>query len=160
MSKLDRMQGTPWHIGALSRQEGDPRRHRAYCANYDKDQKYCMIKNMRCMGSAHCDEYKDSTNCLEKIDEEIGESSSNPCSGRKMIPIGDVYPGKFVLQKIEPAEIETEKRYYSKHGSFSGNVVVKLCVSKYYIDDGYLYYCTAKKMGHKKIYCVIRSSDS
>lgn len=156
MSKLGRLQGTPWHVGALSREEGDPRRHRSYCVNYDKAQKFCTVKNMRCMGATHCDEYVDSTNCIENVDEALYTKSNENIKGRKLLSIADIYPGKFVLQKIEQSEFEAEKQYYIKHGCFSGSVVIKLCVSKYYIEDGYLYFYTAKKMGHKSISCIVR----
>lgn len=156
MSKLNRMQRTPWHIDALSREQGDPRRHRSYCVHYDKTQKHCNVMNMRCMGSAHCDEYVDSTNYPVTAEDNASETSQIYSVERKLIPIKDVYPGRFILQDIKMSEVEFEKQHYHKHGCFSGNIVIELCVSKYYIQDGYLYYYTAKQMGHEEVTCIIK----
>ena len=51
---------TPWHIEKMVREEGDERRHRTYCANYNKDTKYCRYFLSVCRGTAHCKHYVDS----------------------------------------------------------------------------------------------------
>ena len=52
---LQSMQGTPWHVETLKRSEGDRRRHKSKCRNYENGM--CTHYNFRCPGSKHCDTY-------------------------------------------------------------------------------------------------------
>ena len=36
MSDMCKIQGTPWHVGRYTRQEGDERRHKSNCVYYRK----------------------------------------------------------------------------------------------------------------------------
>ncbi len=58
------LQGTPWHVEKITRAEGDERRHRSYCVNYDKNAKHCNITHSGCWGASHCDHY-----CRSKTSE-------------------------------------------------------------------------------------------
>jgi len=60
VSNLGDLTGTPWHIEQLRRAEGDDRRHRSRCIYYRKDGAYCTKNGVRCIGSAHCDYYKEN----------------------------------------------------------------------------------------------------
>ena len=60
MAGLNRLTGTPWHVDRFARKEGDPRRHRSRCANYDPVEKSCCFRT-RCIGSAHCDSYREES---------------------------------------------------------------------------------------------------
>ena len=66
-----RLQGTPWHVDVIGRKEDDPRRHKSRCKYYHKgEQIVCSFYNRACVGSAHCDGYKEKT----KEDLEIVSS--------------------------------------------------------------------------------------
>ena len=56
---VERMTGTPWHIEHLSREEGDPRRHRSRCFYHRKKDNYCSCYRRKCCGSAHCMKYRE-----------------------------------------------------------------------------------------------------
>lgn len=58
--------GTPSHIGYLKMKEGDVRRHRSRCAEYDKKKNVCMcVKSpyftIHCGGASHCKFYCENT---------------------------------------------------------------------------------------------------
>lgn len=55
---LGRLQGTPWHVGYVTKKENDPRRHRSRCAHYRTDGS-CRFHS-HCIGSAHCADYEDT----------------------------------------------------------------------------------------------------
>lgn len=56
---VERMTGTPWHTEILRRSEGDAKRHRSRCIHYISGSKQCRCRNSRCIGSAHCDYYRE-----------------------------------------------------------------------------------------------------
>lgn len=58
MSDMCKIQGTPWHVGRFTRQEGDERRHKSNCVYYRKKDKFCTKHHGECYGSAHCDYYE------------------------------------------------------------------------------------------------------
>lgn len=64
--------GTPWHIEKMTREEGDPRRHRARCRFFRKKDSYCTLHKRKCSGSAHCSRYKEGTTVMAP------EESVNP----------------------------------------------------------------------------------
>lgn len=56
---ISNLQGTPWHIETIRKNESEPRRHRSRCAYYHpllKINKQCH-GSRRCIGSARCYEY-------------------------------------------------------------------------------------------------------
>lgn len=73
MSKVSGMSGTSWHVEALSMKESDKRRHRSNCIYYDKTDSYCHNHFQRCMGSAHCKQFKDKNDVKEKQIEFASE---------------------------------------------------------------------------------------
>lgn len=57
---VNKMVGTPWHHEVLHKHENDERRHKSRCRNYSTG--YCKCLNHRCIGSAHCQYYKEKMN--------------------------------------------------------------------------------------------------
>lgn len=60
MANLSQLSGIPWHIEKMTREEGDPRRHRSKCIYYDKSNRGCIYMNGCCIGSAHCTVYSET----------------------------------------------------------------------------------------------------
>ena len=60
MAGPNQLQGTPWHVEIVGKEEGDPRRHRSRCKYYFRKNKeaHCVYRGGRCIGSAHCGNYK------------------------------------------------------------------------------------------------------
>ena len=50
---------TGWHITTLHMSEKDDRRHKSRCIYYDKMNNYCRYRSSKCIGSAHCHQYKE-----------------------------------------------------------------------------------------------------
>lgn len=61
MGKYQTINGTPWHVETLHKDEDDDRRHRSRCAYYNKDH-MCTYYATKCIGSNKCDAYKEKTN--------------------------------------------------------------------------------------------------
>ena len=55
-----KMEGTPWHVEYMRREEGDVRRDRRRCERYHKEGSYCSIYCGKCHGSAHCPYYREA----------------------------------------------------------------------------------------------------
>lgn len=51
------LSGTPWHTEKVHRADGDDRRYKGRCIYY-AEKNSCKIRCGRCIGSAHCSEYK------------------------------------------------------------------------------------------------------
>ena len=65
MNTVRRMEGTPWHVEYMRREEGDARRDKRRCIKYKKEGSYCSIYCGKCIGSAHCPYYKEENIYLE-----------------------------------------------------------------------------------------------
>ncbi len=76
MSDLNKMTGTPWHIEKMHRQDGDERRHRSRCIYYENKSQFCKRRMLKCIGSAHCPNYKE-----EKTETVIKNVVPNKYSG-------------------------------------------------------------------------------
>ena len=55
---VSRTTGSVWHAERVHREEGDERRYKGRCEYYIYENKRCSKRNERCMGSAHCMNYK------------------------------------------------------------------------------------------------------
>ncbi len=55
---INQLQGTPWHLEKVHRNEDDDRRYKGRCRHYFDSNDHCSLRSGRCMGSAHCDEYE------------------------------------------------------------------------------------------------------
>lgn len=89
---IQSMQGTPWHIETLRRREGDKRRHKSNCDNYEKG--ICKYYNFRCPGSAHCNKYREIKISQNTLDLEP-----------KLDLIIDNLCGTFTVLYVEDKEI-------------------------------------------------------
>ncbi len=54
---VSNLEGTPWHVERMHREEGDERRHKKRCKHYSQKDNFCTHNILRCKGSAHCDSY-------------------------------------------------------------------------------------------------------
>lgn len=59
--------GTPNHIEYLHLKEGEKHRHKSKCRYYDKTTKRCGRYFFRCIGSSHCDGYKEGVSTVSVI---------------------------------------------------------------------------------------------
>ncbi len=58
MKGTGKLTGTPWHVETLTIGE-DKKRHRSHCRYFDVLTKGCMYLCTPCIGSSHCDYYKE-----------------------------------------------------------------------------------------------------
>ena len=73
------LQGTPWHVEKIGREEGDPRRDKRKCKYYRKGEyNTCEYNIDACKGSAHCGNYVE-----RKLDDELSDEISKSLVGSK-----------------------------------------------------------------------------
>ena len=95
----------------MTREEGDPRRHRARCRFFRKRDSYCTSHKRKCSGSAHCSRYKEDTpiSTLEELANPISkqQAKEKPLEtdyrekAKEILPIGSlVYHNRFGEGKI------------------------------------------------------------
>lgn len=74
MEKMDmanyRLPDTPWHIGYVTKDEDDPRRHKARCV-YNDGRKCRNVYMLECCGSAHCRFYAETEEDARKYREDM-----------------------------------------------------------------------------------------
>lgn len=67
------LQGTPWHVEQVHRNEGDDRRHKSRCMFYNPITKQCKDR-WKCNGSRYCRDYEPlSEEDFRKRQEETAE---------------------------------------------------------------------------------------
>ncbi len=88
MSDFKKINGTPWHVGTISMSEDDNRRHRNRCVYFRKDDIYCFKRKGKCIGSAHCDYYKEDP--LEAASRHKGEPEFNSDKPRIQVDIKNI----------------------------------------------------------------------
>ncbi len=54
--------GTPWHAGFPDKMKEEKKRHKSRCYYYNSNKNYCILNEARCIGSAHCDDYRENNN--------------------------------------------------------------------------------------------------
>lgn len=145
MKKAHVITGTPWHVETLHKKEDDPKRNKNWCAYYFKEQNYCLKNHVFCMGSAHCKDYKVVLKKEETIDE-IREVHVEAFEGIKQIPIDLIEIADYFA---EPKKSKVEKmiQYFKEHGEFDKPILVSCLCGKYKLEDQYLRYYVAKKLG-------------
>ena len=79
-NNLNQRMGTPSHIEYLKMADGDKRRHRSRCVEYDKKKEVCMcVKSpyftIRCGGASHCKYYSEHSE--EEIKHNISSTIQN-----------------------------------------------------------------------------------
>lgn len=51
--------GTPWHVTSVGLKDGEKKRHRSRCIYFQKERVHCSVRNTICIGSAHCNIYRE-----------------------------------------------------------------------------------------------------
>ena len=87
MSKSKYLTGTSWHVEYMTRQEGDPKRHKSRCIYYIAKSKSCERRNGICIGSAHCMDYKEKIHEAIQDENIISPNLIKHFDGIKEIPI-------------------------------------------------------------------------
>lgn len=127
---INRLTGTPFHIGHFRRAEDDPRRHRSNCKHYRKSDKYCVLLFKTCFSSSHCDHY--STRPMELSFEEENQLTKSKSKDKKLkvIPLAQKN-GKKVIHKIFGEGVIRESKIsgdvmidFNTHGSLLINLDV------------------------------------
>ena len=66
---ISQMSGIPWHVESLKKDDNDDKRHKSRCVYY-KNKKCLSIKSpnyaLKCGGSSHCSNYRESIPDSEK----------------------------------------------------------------------------------------------
>lgn len=106
------MTGTPWHPEVLGRSEGDDRRHRSRCIHFKKENKSCMAKSRKCIGSAHCDKYQEETwynyDAVSGDTKTIPQKKDNSQVSNKKYKAGDIVSHfKYGCGRIENIKNDT-----------------------------------------------------
>ncbi len=75
LNRLNEKMGTPSHIEYLKMGEGDSRRHKVRCVDYDHKTGKCMCVEspnfiLKCCGSARCDYYLENVNTEFNLKQE------------------------------------------------------------------------------------------
>lgn len=155
MANLTRLTGSPWHTEKMARAEGDPRRHRSRCVYYTKETRHCSKRVSTCAGAAHCPYYEeyDSEPAApppmpkpEPAKPRKTETASE-FDGIKMIPMSLIDMGKIHFHAPDPKKVREVEAHYQKHGKLDKPVVVSVENGRYYLEDKYLRYFVAKKLG-------------
>ena len=139
----------------------DERRHRKWCIHYHKDGSCAYMS--KCGGSAQCGFYEEGE---RDADDEVSAkliASDAPTKkdtgtlqkyraeefeGIRMIRVADiVVPGIFHDWVPNEKKVENLCVYYNKHKKLDKPVYVIVKKGKYYLEDKYLRYYVAKKLG-------------
>lgn len=75
-----RLPDTPWHIGYVTKDEDDPRRHKSRCVY--NDGRKCLNTNVtECCGSAHCRFYAETEEAARRYQEGMKIKNFRPFAG-------------------------------------------------------------------------------
>lgn len=153
MSVLNRMTGIPWHVEKYTRQEGDDRRHRSRCIYYDKKEKHCSKTYSVCYGASHCNYYDELYN--DEIDitpvPVKEDKNTQDFIGIQMLSMDLISVDKKKFKLPSQDKIDAVIDYYNQHGKLDKPISVSCKGDKYWLEDKYLRYYVAKKMGLKEI---------
>ena len=151
MTKVKNLAGSPWHKEFLHMDEDDHKRDRRRCIYYVKDEKHCTYQNTVCFGATHCKNYKEYEKVTEvKSDSKPKEKSLNSKNkifkGTEYILISEVIINRNFLPPNK-SKVEQAIEYYRKNGELEKAIYVTLKNDKYVLEDKYLMYYVAKKLG-------------
>ena len=142
----------------------DSRRHRKWCDYYREEDGFCYKLFSKCPGSAHCKNYKPikkpSPVVVQppvKITPSTTESKSTPFIGIQMISMQDIIMPKHTLHPPAPQKVQALLDYYREHGTLDKPIIVSVAGKKYRLEDKYLRYYVAKKLGLREIPAKIGS---
>ena len=145
---VERMVGIPWHVEKMARKYGDPRRHRSRCIYFTRSTSYCSKVCGKCRGAAHCDYYEEDENVKEQIEKKPKKLAN--FEGVKMIFVADIWVKRhFHLPSQE--KVDAVIKHYKEYGEIDKPIVVSCDGSRYILEDKYLRYYVAKKLGLQKI---------
>ena len=69
------LSGEPWHVEYLRTESDDDRRDKRRCFFFEKGN-YCSVKKERCIGSSHCDHYREKESrpkAAKYLQEDVNE---------------------------------------------------------------------------------------
>lgn len=160
MTNLNQMSGTPWHINKYMRGEGDERRHRSRCIYYNKHEKHCSKYYSTCYGASHCPYYEVEEKEQYEVKKVQSKSKEQKKSfvGIKVVPIEEVVVGRR-FQTPSQKKIDEIIDYYERYGKLDKPVIVSCSGDKYLLQDKYLRYYVAKKIGLKRIPIKMNEND-
>ena len=151
MSKSKYLTGTPWHVECMTRQEGDPKRHKSRCIYYIAKSKSCERRNGICIGSAHCMDYKEKIHEAIQDENIISTNLIKHFDGIKEIPIELIAVKHSKIKKPKQEKVDTLIEYYRNNGRLDKPIIVSIQDDSYLLEDKYLRYYVAKKLGLKTI---------
>lgn len=151
MNKSKYLTGTPWHVERMTRQEGDPRRHKSRCVYYASKSKTCDYRNGTCIGSAHCMNYKERVHEAVQRENTISPNPIKHFEGIKEIPIELVTVNPLKTKTPRQDKVDTLIEYYRNNGCLDKPIIVSIQEGSYLLEDKYLRYYVAKKLGLKSI---------
>lgn len=151
MGKSRILTGTVWHTEKFVRQEGDPRRHRSRCINYNSETKHCSYMCGQCVGSAHCSHYKERIIPQPAPNVKPQEKPRMDFSGVKEIPMSQIEINLDKARKPGKEKVDNLIAYYKQNGKLDKPIVVSVQGGKYLLEDKYLRYYVAKQLNLKTI---------
>lgn len=164
MAIAKKLSGTSWHYERFERAEGDDKRHRSRCINYNaKNDGMCRFYCVRCFGSAHCDHYKEKTTAFtdERISQPVFlKPKLVSFEGVKNISIDDIrVDSKFLCKSPDKEKVEQLIQYYKMNRKMDKPIVVSIANNKYVLKDKYLRYYVAKKLNLREIPAEMGAPD-
>lgn len=151
MGKSRILTGTVWHTEKFVRQEGDPRRHRSRCVNYDSKTKHCSYMCGQCVGAAHCSHYKEQVVAQPNPTVKPQGQPRMEFSGVKEILMSQVKINPDKAKKPGKEKVDNLIAYYRQNGKLDKPIVVSIQGDKYLLEDKYLRYYVAKQLNLKTI---------
>ncbi len=107
MSANRNLSGTPWHVSGLRMSDGDSKRHRSRCAYFEKEGIRCTVRRTVCIGSAHCDLYREGT-AKNKV---ISPAITKPQEQKRAIDKNSRTQTTRKELVIKPGEVVTHRTY-------------------------------------------------
>lgn len=151
MSISKNLTGTAWHVERMTRQEGDPRRHKSRCIYYASKSKSCDYRNGACIGSAHCMNYKEKINKSIQSEEAVVPKPVRDFDGVKELSIELISVNHSKAPKPKQEKVDALIEYYRKNGRLDKPIIVSIQDDAYLLEDKYLRYYVAKELRLKTI---------
>lgn len=139
--------GTPWHVEVIGPK--DEKRNKSRCIYFSRTNGrdgYCFIKCCRCIGSSHCEQYREhSLGAPPEIEKP------RAFQGIKKIKMSDISLGNKNWGKPSKDKVEELKDYYLEQGELDKPILVSCKGDKYVLEDKYLRWYVANKLGLEEI---------
>lgn len=157
-----KLTGAPWHTEFLHMAEGDTPRDRRRCIHYQKGN-HCVVRSSTCIGSSPCTKYKEPLVAPKPPQPVQPKPQAPKCpefSGVKNIRIADIEIDTAKFKKPSNMKIKQMVENYNKAGKMDKPIVVSCSNGKYKLEDKYLRYYVAKKLGLSEIPAKIGTLQS